>query len=347
MRDQDVSRLLGRDAQRKQERKQAILDALAAGAIPVSGEIRDAIANLFITDALEVLRFHPGFDLEDKIRSIRTTLQLFDQAAADLTEALAAFDTFSRRPEFSYRSHRAEHEAIERRIRKEVFAFSELAHSLQDHCRRIRSRWENPSIAQRIPLCFREDGLHDFICGLRTALHHKLMVDADWEIRGSGPEATSHYLFKRSELMDTDADWNSSARRYLASAGDVIDVGTVASLYHRRVHDFYDHLLGEADTDPPPAVADYRHCWTFHRQRSARMTWNLLINEFLKRNIDPYAYLERYLTPHELEAVRLLPQSSREQVDFIVRAADEFSACDDNLRAAIYRLFRVPAETIA
>lgn len=334
-------RLLTSKKKQKQERKHAIRDALTATAIPVSDDIRDAIADLFITDALEVLRAHPGFDLHDKLRSIRTTMQLFDQAADDLMNALSAFDSFSRRPEFSYRSNRAEHYAIERRIRKEIFAFSELAHSLQDHCRRIRSRWDNPSIAARIPLCFGEDGLHDFVCGLRTALHHKLMVDAEWQIRSSGRESTSHYLFKRSELMNASADWNASARRYLENSGDVIDVGALVTLYRQRVHNFYEALLDESDSNPPPEVADYRRCWNAHRRRSARMTWTFLLAEFLKRNIDPYSYLERYLTPAEFEAAHRLPHRSREQVDFIIHAVDEFSACDDNTRAMIYRLFGV------
>ena len=100
-----------------------------------------------------------------------------------------------------------------------------------------------------------------------------------------------------------------------------------------------------SDADPLAEVTDYRRCWNAQRRRSARMTWNLFTSEFLKRNIDPYAYLEHYLTPSELEAARLPPQRSREQVDFIIEAADEFSACDDNLRVAIYRVFAVPAGT--
>jgi hypothetical protein len=61
--------------------------------------------------------------------------------------------------------------------------------------------------------------------------------------------------------------------------------------------------------------------------------------------VDPYVYLERYLTQTELEGALRLPRHSREQADFIISAVDEFSACDDYIRALVYRLFGVVQET--
>src|SRR5690606_37429933 len=138
---------------------------------------------------------------------------------------------------------------------------------------------------------FGDDGLHDFVCGLRTALHHLLMVEANWLIRDSGPAATSHYVFSRDELRAANPGWNVRARGYLDSCADKIDVRLVAQAYYPRVHTFYDWLLREAEIAPPPEVADYRRCWDAHRQRSARMHWRLFLTEFLKRNVDPYVYL--------------------------------------------------------
>jgi len=329
-----------KDQERKHRQKELIRHALSVSPIPVADDLRNAVATLFVTDARDVLRAHPGFDLEDKLRSIRTTLQLFDQAFADLLDALAAFDAFSRRPEFSYRSQRAEHDLIERRIRKEIFAFSELAHSLQDHSRHVKSRWEASVTAQRIAACFGDDGLHDFVCGLRTVLHHLLMLDASWEIRGSGAEATSHYLFKTHDLLDAakrKKKLNSDALRYLASCDENIDIGELAPIYHRRVHNFYDPLLA----NPPAEVADYRRCWNAHRQRSARTIWAFMLSEFQSHGVDPYSYLDRFLTPAEIETARRLPHRSQEQVDFIISSIDEFSACDEALRRTVYQLFGV------
>jgi hypothetical protein len=331
------------EMERKMDRKQAIRETLSAGVIPVSDDLRDAIARLFVTDAMEVLRAHPGFDLEDKIRSIRTALQLFDRAFADLMLALDEFDALSRRPEFSYRSGQNDVAMLDIKVRKEIFALSELAHTLQDHCRHARSRWNETAIVSQISACFRSDGLHDFVCGLRTALHHHLMVEANWQIRDSGPAQTSHYVFDRGELLAASKDWNLRARGYLAGGAEKVDVRAIAQAYYPRVHALYDWLLGEAEKDPPAEVYDYRRCWNAHRQRAARMTWRFFLTQFLNQKIDPYKYLERYLTPAEIEDANRLPQHSREQADFVIRIVDEHSACDDEIRELAYKLFGVTA----
>jgi hypothetical protein len=319
------------------ESKARIKAALAGSPIPVPAEIHNAILRLFITDAIEVLRAHPGFELEEKIRSVRTTYELFKQASSDLMCALDVFDEFSQRAEFNHRSRKDKVAAIESRIRKEIFAFSALAHSLQDHCRRLRSDWEPPGTAEQIAGCFGNDGLHDFICGLRTALHHRSMVEADWLITGSGANATSHYVYKRPELQAVDNAWNKSARLYLDALPREIDVRDVAQRYVPCVRAFYDWLLTASEAAPPPAVADYRRCWNAHRQHSVRSVWRFLLMEFLKQDIDPYSYLERYLTPGEIGEAMRFPKRSPEQVDFIIAAVDERSACDDELRSLIYR----------
>jgi hypothetical protein len=143
-------------------------------------------------------------------------------------------------------------------------------------------------------------------------------------------------------LHDANPDWNAGARRYLAARNKDVDIGELAPLYHRRVHDFYDTLLDETDKSPPAEVADYRRCWNAHRQRGARLMWGFLLAQYLTCGLDPYNYLDRYLTPAELQAARKLPDRSRAQVDFIIQSVDEFSACDERLRLMIYRLFGVP-----
>ena len=326
------------------QRKASIKAALAESSIPVPDEIYDAVVGLFASDAFEVLCAHPGFELEEKIRSLRTTFELFHRASSDLMAALDVFDQFARRPEFTYRSHKDELAAIESSVRKEIFAFSELAHSLQDHCRRLSGTdWKPACMAEQLTAKFGSDGLHDFVCALRRALHHVSMVEADWLIRNNYlGSITSHYVFHRLELEVVAKDWNSSARRYLEAQPARIDVQIVANSYVPRVRAFYDWLFATVDATIPPKVVDYRRCWNAVQQRATRMQWHLVLTECLKRNIDPCLYLERYLTSAELAEVMRLPNRSSEQVDFIIAAVDEHSACNDEIRSLVYRLFRVP-----
>ena len=161
------------------------------------------------------------------------------------------------------------------------------------------------------------EGQHDFVCGLRTALHHLSMVEADWLIRNSGPNATSHYVFEVEELRPVQK-WKSTAHIFMDRAKDQIDVRSLAHDYRPRVRSFYAWFLKEFEDAVPVEVADYRRCWSEHRRTSARKTYRLLISEYLKRNVDPYPHLHKYLRPDQLAEVEALPKHSREQVDLII-----------------------------
>ena len=91
--------------QQKQAERNRIIKAFAEGPIPVDDATLESFVRLFVTDAVEALRSHPGFGLEDKVRSLKTTLILFERAADDLIEVLNRFDTFSRTPEFYQVAH--------------------------------------------------------------------------------------------------------------------------------------------------------------------------------------------------------------------------------------------------
>ena len=328
--------------ERKAARKLFLQQVLSEGLVPTPDDIAQEIANLFITGALEILKHHRGYDLADKIRSLRTAKDLFEHSHEELICALSEFHNFTRTSSFYERAHRPEHRKLETKIRKEIYCFSSLAHSLPDQFRKLRSDWEPNNFAERMKAAFREDGLHDFICGLRNALHHRSMVEADWEIRNSGSAATSHYVFAKDELVAVGRDaWNASGRKYLDNAPPEIDIGILVRDYFDRVREFYDWLLSESDNQAPAIVQDYRRLVRLHHQNSARQTYRFLIDQFLQRRVNPYDYLPKYLSVSELLQVDQLASNSREQVDLIIHFIDEYDACDDDLRSKIYSLFEV------
>lgn len=329
------------EARQRQAVKDRIINAFQEGTIPVAESTLNDITNLFITDAIEVLRLHPGYLLESKFRSLKTTLTLFERAAGDLLAALDRFCVFSRTPEFHYISHAAMQADVETAVRKEIFAFTELAHSLQDHCRRITTKdWKPTEFEDMLADHFGNKALHDFICGLRTALHHRSMVEAEWLILGSGIEATSHYTFQTVELRLIQ-EWKSTALAFMDQAGDEIDVRSMTEDYRTRVRAFYNWFLDAFEGSAPPEVLDYRRCWDEHTRRSSRGIYRLLLNEFLRRGVDPYPHLHKYLRPDQLAQALTLPNHSQQQVDLIIEMVDRARACDSDLRAIIYRLFGV------
>jgi len=89
-------------------------------------------------------------------------------------------------------------------------------------------------------------------------------------------------------------------------------------------------------------LREFFDCKKTYNAVNVRSTWNLLIKQvFLQKKIDPYMYLGRYLSNNEIEEILSLPFRSKRQVDRIVEIVDEYGACNEELRKAVYELFGI------
>ena len=325
----------------KAEALKAIKDSLQSSNAPVETTLRQRLVWLFITDFMEVMKSHQGYNLESKHRSLQTTFNLFLRAQVDLICALDEFDRLSRSAEFLPRTNTAR-TRIQDKIRKELYCFSSLAHSLQDHCRRLSDDWNESYIIAAIVRHFGDDGLHDFICGLRSALHHRQMAEADWTIKKSGQEMTSHYDFDKSELLDIQRCWNANAKRYLSGCAKKVDVREFCVAYSQRAESFYADLFASFLADAPMPVADYRSIVDEHHAKESQTSWRFLIAAFHNARVDPYKHLHMYLDEKDLIRAQSYPHRSAEQVDFIIGKIDVRDACTDDIRRGAYKLFKVP-----
>ena len=271
---------------------------------PVDTTLRQRLVWLFITDFMEVMKSHQGYNLELKHRSLQTTFNLFLRAQVDLICALDEFDRLSRSVEFLPRTNTAR-TRIQDKIRKELYCFSSLAHSLQDHCRRLSDDWNQSYIKAAIVRHFGDDGLHDFICGLRSALHHRQMAEADWTIKKSGQEMTSHYDFDKSELLDIQKCWNANAKSYLSGCAKKVDIRELCVAYSERaeyrsmrtcLHRFWQTRLCRLLT--------IDRLWMNTTRKSCRRTGAFLSLRFITREFHLYKHLHMYLDEKDLIRVR-------------------------------------------
>src|SRR3546814_2608487 len=92
-------------AQRTRQRE-AVWEALKAAAMPIPQTIVDELALLNPTDALDVLKDHPGFKVWQRWKSYQAALALFERCMADLFAAIEAFEEVMREDDlFSGRQH--------------------------------------------------------------------------------------------------------------------------------------------------------------------------------------------------------------------------------------------------
>ena len=107
------------------------------------------------------------------------------------------------RPEWAAPNHRDRATQFEAVIQKELFATANAALSLVNHTRRLIKLNSLPAYNAKRGEAFGQDGLHEFVTGLRILLHHLHIVEAGWTISGGSrdraPSAT--FMLDRAELQ--------------------------------------------------------------------------------------------------------------------------------------------------
>ncbi len=333
--------MYGETTAQKENRIADIRAALADGAT-LSDADKNALIRLNFTEFPRVITAHPGHRSSIKLESLTVARDQFEMACSDLLAILDEFHAFSDSPAFHSPDGKFQFELIIARLRKEVFTFSDLAHSVQDHCRRVQEVWNSPEFRAQLAHHFGDDRLHEFVIALRAALHHLFIFDAEWELRwGETGDKTSHFNLEKEELINDHDGWGRGMP-WLNAAPDKIDVRLLVTRYQARHAAFYEWYLGWAGANLPPDVYEYRDLKLEQRRSLARMHWRFLLGEALKRGVDPIEHLEKFLTTGQIAQALKLPPKSRQLVDFAIACIDTTGGLTLELREMGYKLFDVP-----
>lgn len=350
---QEFNELWRRDQQRKADKLEAIRKAVAEINAPIPDELLEHVLRLFHTDALSVLRGHPGFVLSERREHFRASLSIMFLSLSDLDSALVEFEeqATTEKAEIMQLQNRKQLEIIEQRIQKELFATANAAASLVDHARRLNKRFEFPEFKDQVLKCFKDDGLHDLIIALRVLLHHLHVVQAGWSLQSDYVTGTRSAKFKisRSEIEGAiqkfpdrfGGNKGEPMRMFLSRCDDQINILSLFREYRSRVECFYDWLEDQIENSSPADLKDYDRCILEKRKYDTRMSWNALIGNWLnwERVPDIHEHLPDYLSTEQLEAVYKFPRNSKEQADFLIGLLDEDGAADEPTRERIYKLF--------
>jgi hypothetical protein len=340
-------------AQRAWQRE-AVRDAVKASSVPIPQAIVGDIALLNPSDALDVLKDHPGFKIWRRWKSYLAALALFERAMADLFDAINALVAAMREENLFARPHRHRLDEGVLRVHKELFAAGNAAHSLKDHASyRLQDVVQIAAFKAKLAEHFGHDGLHDFVIGLRTITHHIDVVEPNLHITrrfGSNGDAIAFHLDReklRAIVDSVKADSgkyqiNKPGRVYLDKAPAKIDVRCTYEDYLRRARGFHGWFRGLLESQPPAELQDFERCLKANSDMAERTWWKALLGNWLNWDIppNPYDHLARFLTAEQLEEVNRLPKKSQQQVDKIVALVDDNGACDDELRQRAYELFR-------
>src|SRR5438552_1946497 len=148
-----------RQEQWQQERREKLRKVLAEASMPLSDKDIETLVGIPDRDFQYIIRGHPGYKLAHRRASYRTSLSVFELCLADLVAVIDEFSaqaTADNRDIFDVRG-KDQLKAIERRVQKEMFATTNAAASLVDHCRMVVRRVKIEGLREKLVECFGND----------------------------------------------------------------------------------------------------------------------------------------------------------------------------------------------
>ena len=347
----EVFRLaIKRIEQQRTTEREKVRAAMKAAVVPLPNEVVVRLVQLNHENVREVLVDHPGYKAWERLESYRISLRVFERTVPDLITVIELFEA-AVEDDILSRKHQDKLHDIELAFQKELFATTNAAHSLVDHStRRLQKVVNIPGYKAKLTDCFGNDGLHEFVIGLRTVLHHLHMIQAGRQIQYFEKGKKAKFTLKRDRMCFVFEQMSDSFGKttlehilaYLSELPETIDLKLVFEDYQRRANDFHTWFSGELASDSLIEIRDYERCLQESVKFSTCTFWKAMLGNWLnwKEPPNPYNYLPNYLTPEEIKEIYGLVMQSDEQIDKVIEFMDTERACDVDLRRMIYELFR-------
>ncbi|MDA8338825.1 MAG: hypothetical protein M0Z70_05945, partial [Nitrospiraceae bacterium] len=254
------------------------------------------------------------------------------------SNTIAQFRLTSENPAFWYRPSESLLVNYEKEVRKGLFASAASAMALVDNSRRVAKKIVIDCYQNKVEQMFAKDEQHIFIQNLRNFVTHRHILQPDWTVHYSVEGRYATFRLK-SDVLFRYKKWEPLAINFIEKNKEGIDIDILFSTYREKVIEFHNWFHSEIIKVSEPQLSDYRKYEKWLKQFSLRADWNLLLSEAIKRNINPYDYLNRYFTKDELSEINSLPHRSQAQVDRMIETLDDANACNDKIRRLAYKLF--------
>jgi hypothetical protein len=263
---------------------------IAASNVPLPEKLAALTERVFITEFRNVMRHHHGYPLAERRDSYRTSLSILRHCIDDLQAAIDRFEAFALSEEWAAPNHRDRADEFEQVIQKE-FATANASLSLVDHTRRVIKMHPLPDYGAKRAEIFGDDGLHEFVTGLRILLHHLHIVEAGWTIMGGSrdkaPSAT--FMLDRAELerlieehRDGFGAQCKPMKAHVEAQQKKIDIRKVFATYRTRAERFHQWLTDELDSDSLVTLRDYDALHVRKKKADKRISWNGLLGNWLR-----------------------------------------------------------------
>lgn len=271
-------------------------------------DIETAIFMKF-SDAIAAIEETQGGRLWRALQDLEDTLWIFNTSTTDLLDEICLFGDRSKNSSFWHQANANEAEGHTRAVKKKLFHCTSALMALVDHSRNFHRKMPVTGYADRLRATFPSPGLHDFLQCFRNYNMHWRVAQANWILQTEAQSKARQARFRvtKCELQKWDG-WSSSARQYIERTSDEIDVYDLFSEYRKHVQSFYAWHKGAVLDAYAEVLQPYFEYKRLYEGLQKKYTWNLIISH-VPKTINPFQYLDQYLSGHQLE--RLLAYEHR------------------------------------
>lgn len=291
------------------------------------------------SNAKKAIQEHPGYEAHQNLSALKLSLDVFFDSVSELLKSIDTFRNAAQSAEFWYRPNQNEVGKLVLTVQRCVFTAATSALAIVDHSRKIRDKFSITEYSKKIKEFFDEEE-HRFIQSLRVCVCHIRMIETNWIRKYSKSGKQTQFLLKHNDMMQCDK-WDQKAKAFITRHPKGIDIEVLFKNYQNRVERFHEWFFGEIISITEPEFSEYMEYERMLKRFGVYAWWNIIIKYFVDRKLDPYKFLDRYLTESELDDVLTLGMRSPQQIDKIIEIIDEYDACDDELRKKIYSVFGV------
>lgn len=290
----------------------------------------------------EFIQSHPGYIVYSELESIRLSLDVFLNAVSDLIASINRFKGESAKPSFWYRPQRQFVEELKIFIQRGIASSAICAMTLVDHARRFYKHHPIPEYGNKVSQYFKNSQEHIFVQDFRNYIAHFKLAPANWMSTSSSQEDRKvFFLINQDDLLKFD-NWRPLAKQYIDEHPDGVDVEQLFKHYSAKGAEFHNWIRSAVLESYGELISNYLSYQRLLNCFEARSYWRLILTQVvIPKNMNPYIYLDNYLTKQELAKVLSLPYRSKAQVDCIVDLIDEYGACTEEIRGLVYQCFGV------
>lgn len=280
----------------------------------------------------------PGGVIFNESMLLRLSLNIFLDAVDDLTASINRFKFKSIHPEFWHKTNRLFADRTEISIQRGILSSTMCAMALVDHSREFNRRYPVDRYEDQVENYFHRNMRHKFIHSLRRYIAHVRFTEANWKITIDREGKKVNFLFDKEELLRF-GDWDSLSKSFILKHEKGIDVEELFYDYSCEVRKFHSWLRVSLLEAYGSAIAEYLCYLRLTKRFGSASNWSLLIHQVIPQgDLDPYIYLDQYLTDDEIEEVLALPYRSKAQIDRIIELIDDYQVCTDSMRKEAYKI---------